>query len=70
MAPKPITGAGTLTANAKGTTKGNKKPKFPCGKCDLEVSCGVACNSCEIWFHDKCVEGMTKEYFDNCKKTA
>ena len=59
-------GSGTPTAPPK--AKGPKKPKFPCGKCDLEVSCGVACNSCDVWFHDKCVDGMTREYFDNCKK--
>lgn len=59
-------GAGTPTAVAK--AKATKKPKYPCGKCDLEVSCGVACNSCDVWFHDKCVDGMTREYFDNCKK--
>ena len=50
------------------TGKAAKKVKFPCGKCDDEVTCGVACNACEIWFHDKCIEGMTKEYFDNCLK--
>ena len=33
-----------------------------------EVSAGVSCNSCDIWFHDKCVDGMTKEFFDCCKK--
>ena len=58
--------AGTPTASAK--TKAAKKVKFPCGKCDAEVNCGVACNSCDVWYHDKCIEGMTKEYFNNCKK--
>ena len=58
--------AGTPTASAK--AKAARKVKFPCGKCDAEVSCGVACNSCDVWFHDKCIDGMTKEYFDNCKK--
>ena len=57
--------AGTPTASKPGKTK---KVKFPCGKCDAEVQCGVSCNSCEIWYHDKCVEGMSKEFFDNCKK--
>ena len=46
-------GAGTPTAPKPG--KAVKKPKFPCGKCDLEVTCGVVCNSCDVWFHDKCV---------------
>ena len=61
--------SGTSGTTPKAMAKSTKKVKYPCGKCDLEVSCGVACNSCEIWFHDKCVEGMTKEYFDNCRKT-
>ena len=65
---KPVMDAGTSTATAK-TGKAAKKPKFPCGKCDTEVNCGVQCNSCEIWYHDECVEGITKEYFDNCKKS-
>ena len=56
--------AGTPTAK----TKPAKKVKYPCGKCDAEVNCGVACNSCDIWYHNTCVDGMTKEYFDNCKK--
>ena len=63
---KSATAASTPTAS-KGA-KAGKKVKFPCGKCDGEVTCGVACNSCDVWFHDKCVEGMTKEYFDNCLK--
>ena len=60
---------GTGTPNATKGEKTQRKPKYPCGKCDLGVTCGVSCNSCEVWFHDKCVEGMSKEYFDNCKKT-
>ena len=67
--------AATSAAPAGGTPtlkagRGNKKPKYPCGKCDTEVTCGIACNSCELWYHDKCVEGMTKEFFDNCKKAV
>ena len=50
-------------------TKAAKKVKFPCGKCDTEATGNaVCCNSCELWFHFACVEGMNKEYFDNCKK--
>ena len=63
---KTAPAAGTPTAAAKAGKAG--KVKFPCGKCDGEVTCGVACNSCEIWFHDKCITGMTKEYFDNSLK--
>ena len=55
-APKPSTGPVTPTATKAG--KAPKKPKYPCGKCDLDVNCGVVCNSCDIWFHDKCVEGV------------
>ena len=64
---KPETGAGTPTAPPK--TGKVKKPKFPCGKCDTEVNSGILCNSCDIWYHGGCVEGMTKEYLDNCKKS-
>ena len=53
----------TATARAK-----SKKVKYHCGKCDGEVTCGVACNSCDVWFHDKGIDSMSKEYFDNCKK--
>ena len=56
------------TPPASRATKG-KKIKYPCGKCDGEVTSGVSCNSCDIWFHDKCVDGMTREFFDCCKKT-
>ena len=50
-------------------TKTTKKVKFPCGKCDSEATGNaVCCNSCELWFHFACVDGMNKEYFDNCKK--
>ena len=59
----------TNASTPKNTAKPAKKVKYPCGKCNAEVSCGVACNSCELWFHNKCVEGMTKEYFNNCQKT-
>ena len=57
-----------ITPTAQKGTKAAKKVKYPCGKCDGEVTCGVSCNSCDVWFHDKCVDGMTKEYFDNCRK--
>ena len=62
------TAAGPTAAGTPGAKPKAKKVKYPCGKCDGEVTCGVACNSCDIWFHDKCVDGMSKEYFDNCKK--
>ena len=48
-----------------------KKVKHPCGKCDAEVTGNsVSCNSCDSWFHYRCIEGMTNEYFDNCRKMA
>ena len=48
-----------------------KKGKYPCGKCDADVTGNsVSCNSCDSWFHYGCIEGMTKEYFDNCRKMA
>ena len=42
-----------------------KKTKFPCGKCEAEASGNaVCCNSCKLWYHFDCVDGMNKDYFD------
>ena len=65
--------APSQTSDSPATTgknpKAPKKVKYPCGKCDLEVTGNsVCCNACETWFHYGCVEGMSKEYFNNCKK--
>lgn len=50
-------------------TKAPKKVRYPCGKCDTEATGNViCCNSCELWYHYACIEGMNREYFDNCKK--
>ena len=49
-----------------------KAKKYPCGKCNEEVKMNVnslRCQTCEFWFHYDCVDGMTKEYFDNCRVT-
>ena len=55
------------TATTGKNPKAPKKVKYPCGKCDLEVTGNsVCCNACEAWFHYGCVEGMSKEYFNNC----
>ena len=43
------------------------KSKYPCGKCDREVSWegrGVACESCGIWFHATC-QGIGKSTYIN-----
>jgi hypothetical protein len=59
-------------SNESTTAKKKKAKKHPCGKCDEECKANekaVICNSCEIWFHSGCVEGMTSEFFDNCQKT-
>ena len=62
-AAPPASDSPLTSKNAK------KKTKYPCGKCDLEVSGNsVCCNSCDTWFHYGCIEGMSKEYFDNLKK--
>lgn len=60
-----------LTPSASKPAKSTKKVKFPCGKCDLEATGqALCCLSCEQWFHYGCVEGMSKEYFDNLKKMS
>ena len=43
---------------------GRAKPnwKFPCGKCSKPVRCnqqGVFCENCKLWWHQKCVPGLT-----------
>ena len=54
---------------AKANPKPPKRVRHPCGKCDAEVTGNsICCNSCELWYHFGCVEGMSKEYFDNCEK--
>ena len=61
VAPASAAPAGSQSRKAK---------KYPCGKCDEEVtSKSLCCQMCEFWFHSDCVPGMTKEYFDNCRQT-
>ena len=68
--------AAAVTASSQGTDsptlknpKAPKKTRYPCGKCDNEATGHVVCcNSCELWYHFGCIDGMNKEYFDNCKK--
>ena len=37
--------------------KPQRKTKYPCGKCDAEVTGNSGCyNSCELWFHSGCVD--------------
>ena len=50
-----------------GTDLSSSKSKYPCGKCDREVSWegrGVACESCGIWFHATC-QGIGKSSYIN-----
>ena len=63
------TAAAVLTVQAG--KKGNKKPKQPCGKCSEETNgtMSVYCQTCDFWFHYGCIDGMNKEYFENCKLT-
>ena len=68
----PIVAAPAQATDSPATKnpKPTKKVKYPCGKCDLEATGNsVCCNSCELWFHFGCVDGMNKDYFDNCKKS-
>ena len=68
-APAQATPTPTSTESPSTRPKPPKKAKHPCGKCDAEVTGNsVCCNSCELWFHSGCVDGMSKDYFDNCKK--
>ena len=68
-APLLAAPAQTTESPSGAKPKPPKKVCFPCGKCDTEVTGNsICCNSCELWYHFGCVEGMTKEYFDNCEK--
>ena len=49
---------------------GPRSPKFPCGICHKAVKssqCGVACDTCNIWYHTICMHMSltTYESFDN-----
>ena len=37
--------------------------KFPCGNCNMTTSgcAALMCNICELWHHNQCIPGMTKE---------
>ena len=66
-APDPAASASTESPVIK--SQRAKKVRFPCGKCDAEATGNVVCcNSCELWFHYTCIDGMNRDYFDNCKK--
>ena len=46
-----------------------KAKKYPCGKCNEEVTtASLRCDTCEQWFHKGCIEGMTPQWFDTCSK--
>ena len=68
-APTSATPAAAAPAAANNAKKNAKKPRFPCGKCEKETmgTMSVACQTCEYWFHYECINGMNREYFDNCK---
>ena len=49
---------------------GPRSPKFPCGICRKAVKssqCGVACDTCNIWYHNTCMHmsSTTYESLDN-----
>ena len=42
-----------------------------CGKCEqncMKSQHSLKCNLCEQWLHKDCIEGMTKEYYENVVK--
>ena len=52
---------------AAGNSQEKKKKKNPCGKCEGEVTTkSLQCQACEIWYHDACIPGMNKEFFEAC----
>ena len=58
-----------LTANeTRDRSRSTSARKNPCGSCSDECASGnaVVCGFCEIWFHVKCVEGMTPEFLKCC----
>ena len=54
------------TRGRLGSTATTKKNA--CGKCNEECASGnaVVCGFCELWFHSKCVEGMSPEFIKCC----
>ena len=61
--------ADAAAASSQGATGSQtKKKKYPCGKCEEEVTTkSLQCQTCEVWYHYNCITGMTKEFFDSCK---
>ncbi len=49
---------------------GPRQPKYPCGICHKACTWkqeAVACDSCDVWFHKKCML-MNTEFYENLKK--
>ena len=58
-----------LAANeTRDRSRSTSARKNPCGSCADECASGnaVVCGFCQIWFHVKCVEGMTPEFLKCC----
>ena len=65
-----IAADGNDAAAATESPAAKKTKKYPCGKCDDEVTtASLYCRTCEQWFHKQCCEGMTPQYFENCQRT-
>ena len=59
----------SLTLLLSGDIQLNSGPRnisvYPCGLCDYPVTwncSGVACDSCNIWFHASCIELCSNDY--------
>ena len=50
----------------RGSTAAGKRNS--CGKCQDECANGnaVVCSFCELWYHSKCIEGMSAEFVKCC----
>ena len=56
----------SVTRGRTGSTAAGKKNS--CGKCQEDCASGnaVVCGFCELWYHSKCVEGMSAEFIKCC----
>ena len=57
-----------LGAPTRGARTTSSSRKNPCGKCQDECSSGTAvvCGFCELWYHSKCIDGMSPEFIKCC----
>ena len=57
-----------LAAPTRGARSTSLTRKHPCGKCQDECLSGTAvvCGFCELWYHSKCIDGMSPKFIKCC----